>query len=65
MNTATITAKDLTKEPPRSPRERIGGYAMLCRTIDKCRAHLAGQVGDYHFDCPLDKTLFGFESLNR
>src|SRR5438552_210983 len=59
----TPQSKDLTQEPPRSPRERIGGYVILGRTIDKCRAFLAGKIGDYHFDCPLDNILFGFKNV--
>ncbi len=58
-----ITGKDLTKEAPRSPRLRVGGYAILGRTIDKCRALVAGNIGEYHFDCPLDRTLFGFKGI--
>ena len=58
-----VTGKDLTKEPPRSPRIRVGGYAILGRTIDKCRALVAGNIGEYHFDCPLDNTLFGFKGV--
>jgi len=58
-----VTGKDLTKEPPRSPRIRIGGYAILGRTIDKCRALVAGNIGEYHFDCPLDNMLFGFKGV--
>lgn len=57
------TAKDLTKEAPRSPRQRLGGYAILARTSDKCRAFLAGKIGGYHFDCPLDNMLFGFKNV--
>ena len=60
MNTK---GKDLTKEPPRSPKTRVGGYAILGRTIDKCRALLWGNIGEYHFDCPLDNMLFGFKSV--
>jgi hypothetical protein len=56
-------AKDLTKEPPRSPRIRLGGYAILARTTDKCRALLGGNIGEYHFDCPLDNMLFGFKGV--
>jgi len=56
-------AKDLTKEPPRSPRVRLGGYVILARTTDKCRALLAGNIGEYHFDCPLDNMLFGFKGV--
>ena len=61
---STTASKDLTKEAPRSPRIRIGGYVILGRTIDKCRALLAGKIGDYHFDCPLDNYLFGFKGVN-
>src|SRR3982075_2714412 len=62
MNTKVI-GKDLTKEAPRSPRIRVGGYAILGRTIDKCRALVAGNIGEYHFDCPLDNMLFGFKGV--
>jgi hypothetical protein len=55
--------KDLTKEPPRSPRTLVGGYAILGRTLDKGRADIAGTIGDYHFDCPLDNMLFGFKGV--
>jgi hypothetical protein len=56
-------AKDLTKEAPASPRIRIGGYAILARTLDKGRADLAGTIGEFHFDCPLDNYLFGFKGV--
>lgn len=62
MNAKT-SAKDLTKEAPRSPRVRVGNYAILGRTIDKCRALLWSNIGDYHFDCPLDNFLFGFKGV--
>ena len=55
--------KNLTKEPPRSPKTGLGGYVILSRTIDKCRALLWGNIGEYHFDCPLDNMLFGFKGI--
>jgi len=58
-----MTAKDLTKEPPRSPRVRIRDYTILARAIDKARAHLNSKAGEYHFDCPLDRTLFTFKGV--
>jgi hypothetical protein len=58
-----VIGKDLTKESPRSPRIRVGGYAILGRTLDKCRALVGGNIGEYHFDCPLDNTLFGFKGV--
>lgn len=57
-------AKDLTKEAPRSPRVRLGGYVILARAIDKGRAAIAGTVGEYHFACPLDMMLFDFKGVN-
>ncbi len=59
----SVIGKDLTKEAPRSPRVRVGGYVIFGRTIDKCRALIAGDIGEYHFDCPLDNTLFGFKGV--
>jgi hypothetical protein len=58
-----IHAKDLTKEPPTSPRVRTGGYAILARMADKGRADIAGTIGEFHFDCPLDNMLFGFKGV--
>jgi hypothetical protein len=58
-----LTGKDLRREAPRSPRIRVGGYGILGRTIDKCRALVAGDISEYHFDCPLDNMLFGFKGV--
>jgi hypothetical protein len=63
MNTL-ITDRDLTNQAPHSPRERIAGFAIASRTIDKCRASLAGKLGEYHYDCPLDNMLFSFKGIN-
>ncbi len=65
MNTTTTLpkAKDLMQEPPRSPRLRLGGYAILARMADKGRATLNGTNGEYHFNCPLDNMLFGFKGI--
>ncbi|HTG43867.1 MAG TPA: DUF5069 domain-containing protein [Verrucomicrobiae bacterium] len=65
MNEAiNISAPDLTQRPPRSPRARIGGYALLPRMLDKGRATLAGKNGEYHFDCPLDQHILSFTGIN-
>lgn len=56
-------AKDLTKDFPRSPREKVGGYVLAARMLDKCRAELAGVNGEYHFDCPLDNILLEFTGI--
>jgi hypothetical protein len=61
--TSPIIARDLTKQPPHSPRERIAGFAIASRAVDKCRASLAGTLGEYLYDCPLDKLLFEFKGI--
>ena len=54
---------DLTKQAPRSPKTKVGGYVILGRTLDKCRALLWGNIGEYHYDCPLDNMLFGWKGI--
>ena len=55
---------DLTRRPPRSPRVRLGGYAILPRAIDKGRATVAGTNGDYNYDCPTDQLFFDFAGVS-
>jgi Domain of unknown function (DUF5069) len=66
INTDAIRtrAKDLTKDYPRSPQETLAGYVIAARTLDKCRATLAGTAGQYHFDCPLDNFFFAFAEIS-
>lgn len=59
-----IQASDLTKQPPRSPRVRLGGYATLPRMLDKGRATLAGKNGEYHYACPLDQRFLEFVGID-
>ena len=61
---ASDHATDLTKNPPRSPRVRLGGYAILPRMLDKGRATIAGKNGEYHYDCPMDQRLLVFLGLD-
>ena len=61
MNYAT---PDLTQHPPRSARARLGGYVILPRCLDKCRAALAGKNGDYHYACPLDQRFLQFAGID-
>lgn len=60
----TMNAPDLSKNAPRGPRERLGGYVILARAIDKCRADLAGTIGDFHTNCPLDRILFDWKGTD-
>ena len=63
MKSKNINAPDLTLHPPRSPRVRLGGYAILARCLDKGRATLAGKNGEYNFACPLDQGLLEFAGI--
>jgi len=59
-----LSAPDLTKRPPRSPRQQLGGYALLPRMLDKGRAEIAGQSGEYHYNCPLDQRFVQFVGID-
>jgi len=59
-------AKDLTKESPRSPREVLGGYVILARCLDKCRALLLGMNGEYNYwYCSLCSQLEEFTEVDH
>ena len=60
MSENKISAPDLTQRPPRSARCRLGGYVLLPRMLDKGRATIADQNGEYHYNCPLDQHLVNF-----
>ena len=57
---------DLTQRPPRSPRQRLGGYVLLPRILDKGRAALAGKLGEYRFNGRgMDRHFFNFVGLDH
>lgn len=56
---------DLSKRPPRSPREKLDGLYMLPRTIDKLRAKLpGGNIGPYKID-GMSKRLLELLSIEE
>ncbi len=61
---ALTNAPDLTRNPPRSPRVRLGGYVLLPRMLDKCRALIAGKNGEYNYACPMDQHFLEFTGIN-
>ncbi len=63
-NTTKLSAPDLTQRPPRSPRSRLGGYAILPRMLDKGRAEIAGRNGEFKYNCPLDQHIIHFLGLD-
>jgi len=55
---------ELTKQYPRSPYDINYGIVMLPRTTDKAKASNAGKLGEYHYNCPLDKHLLEFLKID-
>lgn len=55
---------DLNKRPPRSPKARLGGYALLPRMLDKCRAELNGTASSFHYACPNDQRVLKFMGVD-
>ena len=45
-------------------RVRLGGYVILPRMLDKCRAELVGKNGGFHYNCPLDRHLIQFIGID-
>ena len=58
-----ILERDLTKQAPTSPRERLAGFVIAKRVVDKCRASVAGTLGEYNFGGMLDTMLFTFKGI--
>lgn len=57
-------ALDLRKDYPRSPREKLGGYVIAARCVDKCRALLLGINGEYsYWPCSLASQWFAFTGI--
>ena len=62
---ATIQAKDLTKEFPRSPYDELEGFPWLPRLIDKVRSLDAGKIGEYTpYPCGGDQGFLGTFGLD-
>jgi hypothetical protein len=59
-----MNPNDLTQRPPRSPKARLGGYALLPRMLDKCRADLAGTQGSFKYACPNDQRILTFAGID-
>ncbi len=59
-----MVAPDLRQRPPRSPRVRLGGYVILPRMLDKGRATIAEQNGEYHYACPVDQHFINYTGID-
>jgi hypothetical protein len=47
-----------TTSVPRSVNDKYLGVVQLARTIDKAKMVANGTIGEYHYDCSMDKHLF-------
>jgi len=56
---------DLTKTFPRSVRAKWQGVVQLGRTIDKGKAKALGNIGEYHYNCPMDQVVFAFLAIDH
>ena len=65
LDTVRTLAPDLRTGYPRSPRETLAGYVLASRIVDKGRAALVGQLGEYHYgrNPSLDTVFFDFTGL--
>ncbi len=59
-----LIAPDLRQQPPRSPRVRLGGYVTLARMLDKGRATIAEQNGEYNYACPVDQYFISYTGID-
>ena len=51
---------DLSRDFPRSPKQKIAGLVQLGRMIDKGRAYKEKKLAEYIYPCPLDKIILNF-----
>jgi hypothetical protein len=56
---------DLTKEHPRSVKDKWQGVVQLGRTVDKAKAKARGNIGEYHYNCPMDQAVFEFLDIDH
>ena len=63
-NQLKLLTKDLRQGPPRSPHDKLGGFVIAARSLDKCRAFLLGINGEYNFQpCGLSSFLWEFTGI--
>jgi len=55
---------DLTKTTPRSVHEKFYGIVQLGRTTDKAKALAHGNIGEYHYDSPMDQAVLSFLGID-
>jgi hypothetical protein len=56
---------DLTQTYPASVKTKLHGLVQIARTIDKGKAKAHGNLGEYHYNCPMDAAVFGFLGIDQ
>jgi hypothetical protein len=56
---------DLTQTYPTSVKTKLHGLVQLARTIDKGKAKAHGNLGEYHYNCPMDAAVFAFLGIDH
>ena len=56
---------DLTTSYPRSVKDEVAGLVQIGRTVDKGKAVAHGNVGEYHYNCPMDQHVFEFLGIDQ
>jgi hypothetical protein len=56
---------DLTHEYPTSVKTKLHGLVQIARTIDKGKAKAHGNLGEYHYNCPMDAAVFAFLGIDH
>jgi hypothetical protein len=56
---------DLTTSYPTSVKTKLFGIVQLQRTIEKGQALAHGNIGEYHYNCPMDKAVFEFLGIDH
>lgn len=56
-------AKDLRSQEPRDPSDKLAGFEKAARCVDKCRATLVGQHGEFIYGCPMDRSFLSSVGL--
>jgi hypothetical protein len=56
---------DLTQTYPTSVKTTFHGLVQIARTIDKGKAKAHGNLGEYHYNCPMDAAVFSFLGIDH
>ena len=56
---------DLTQTYPTSVKTKLHGLVQIARTIDKGTAKAHGNLGEYHYNCPMDAAVFEFLGIDH